>query len=202
MESKYDDGDARSSSGAKRCSKSVVGSDSSDDEASVEREFKALMHAEKAGEIAVSADPEAGRIAEGFTINWMNMRDATSGELLWESGKWGGKMWEVELKASIPSEILGCKAVSREINFSSVEKMEGFKLEQRIFYQGMCIEEWFFDFGFVIPGSTNSWQQIIQAAGEDQMMAAADLSGNVTIETSFYDGDTFVSKCLVRVFYT
>jgi retinal rod rhodopsin-sensitive cGMP 3',5'-cyclic phosphodiesterase subunit delta len=133
----------------------------------------------------------------------MNMRDANSGELMWESGLWTGKkMWDSEIKARIPREILRCRAVSREINFSSKEKMEGFRLEQRIFFDGTCIEEWFFDFGFVIPGSTNSWQQIIEAAGEDQMMAADALSGNLTIETSFYDGGNFIAKCLVRVFYT
>jgi len=54
---------------------------------------------------------------------------------------------------------------------------------------------------FVIPGSTNSWQQIIEAAGENEMMSPSDLSGNITIETSFYDGDFFISKSLVRVFY-
>ena len=31
--------------------------------------------------------------------------------------------------------------------------------------------------------------------------AASFPSGNVTIETSFYDSDLFVSKSLVRVFY-
>lgn len=35
--------------------------------------------------------------------------------------------------------------------------------------------EWFFHFGFVIPGSTNSWQQTIESAGEDRMLAAEDL---------------------------
>jgi hypothetical protein len=32
--------------------------------------------------------------------------------------------------------------------------------------------EWFFSFGFVIPGSTNSWQQVIEAAPKDEMMSA------------------------------
>lgn len=84
--------------------------------------------------------------------------------------------------------------------------------------------EWKFDFGFVMPGSTNSWQQTIEAAGGSRMLPAALLryvcgpavavrlpivtvrtcmscSGNVTIETGFYDGDSLVSKSLVRVFY-
>ena len=131
----------------------------------------------------------------------MNMRDAETGGIMWESGEWGDKMWRQELKARIPADILACRAVSREINFSSREMMTAFKLEQRIFYQGMCIEEWFFNFGFVIPNSTNSWQQIIEAAGEDQMMTAEQLSGEITIETTFLDGKSLIAKCLVRIFY-
>ena len=48
-----------------------------------------------------------------------------------------------------------------------------------------CIEEWLFDFGFVIPNSTNTWQQVIEA-DEGNMIPAEVLSGNVTIETSFF----------------
>ncbi len=32
--------------------------------------------------------------------------------------------------------------------------------------------EWNFEFGFVIPGSTNTWQSAIEAAPESQMMPA------------------------------
>mgnify|MGYP000147124359 CR=1 FL=1 len=110
-------------------------------------------------------------------------------------------MWSKELKARIPAEILQCSAVSREINFSSVEVMENFKLEQKIFFQGTCIEEWFFDFGFVIPGSTNSWQQIIEAADPEDMLPAEMISGEITIETSFFDGDLFIAKSVVRIYY-
>ncbi len=186
---------------SKEESKAEAKYDSEEEEREVEREFKALMNRPQEGEIAVSDDPRARRMAEGFTINWMNMRDAGSGELMWESGEWGKKMWERELKARVPSDILKCRAVSREINFSSSEEMSAFRLEQRIFFEGVCIEEWLFEFGFVIPGSTNSWQQIIEAAGEDEMMSPDDLSGNITIETSFYDGKTFIAKALVRVYY-
>jgi hypothetical protein len=34
---------------------------------------------------------------------------------------------------------------------------------------------WLFQFGFVIPGSTNSWQQIIEAAPPDKMLPASML---------------------------
>lgn len=40
----------------------------------------------------------------------------------------------------------------------------------------MCVcvffSEWFFEFGFVIPNSTNTWQSLIEAAPESQMMPA------------------------------
>lgn len=61
--------------------------------------------------------------------------------------------------------------------------------------------EWFFEFGFVIPGSTNTWQSVIEAAPESQMMPANVLTGNVIIETHFFDGDLLVSKSKVKIFY-
>lgn len=81
-------------------------------------------------------------------------------------------MPEVEHEARVPKKILKCRAVSREINFSSAEPMERFRLEQKVLFKGRCLEEWFFEFGFVIPNSTNTWQSAIQAAPESQMMPA------------------------------
>jgi len=39
-----------------------------------------------------------------------------------------------------------------------------------VFY--LVFVEWYFDFGFVIPSSTNTWQSLIEAAPESQMMPA------------------------------
>lgn len=79
---------------------------------------------------------------------------------------------DVEHEARVPKKILRCREVSREINFSSVEPLERFRLEQKVLFKGRCLEEWFFEFGFVIPNSTNTWQSLIQAAPESQMMPA------------------------------
>jgi len=62
----------------------------------------------------------------------------------------------------VPKQILKCSAICREIKFSSVNEINKFRLQQRVYLQGTCIEEWKFDFGFVMPGSTNTWQQIIE----------------------------------------
>ena len=104
-----------------------------------------------------------------------------------------------EHEARVPKRILRCRAVSREINFSSEKEMQGFRLEQRVYFKGTIIEgvvsltadaarllssfsrchslsfsllhlEWTFSFGFVIPGSTNTWQSLIEAAAENQMI--------------------------------
>ena len=99
------------------------------------------------------------------------------------------------------------------------EEMSEFRLEQNVLFKDKPLEgeraamwagcapgaevraEWNFDFGFVIPGSTNSWQSVIEAAPEAQMMPASVLTGNIVIETSFFDGDFLVSTSRVRIYY-
>lgn len=136
----------------------------------------------------------------GFHLHWMNLRDADSGKILWQSSD-DLSLPSVEHEARVPKKILKCRAVSREINFSSAEQMDKFRLEQKIMFKGKCLEEWYFEFGFVIPGSTNTWQSTIEAAAENQMMPANLLNGNVVIETCFFDGGLLVSTSKVRIFY-
>lgn len=143
---------------------------------------------------------KAQNILDGFQLNWMNLRDANTGRVLWQGNEDLSKP-EHEHEARVPKKILKCKAVSREINFSSKESMEKFRLEQKVIFKGKVLEEWYFQFGFVIPESTNTWQSTIEAAPQGQMMPANVLSGNVIIETNFYDEDLLVSKSRVRVFY-
>lgn len=130
----------------------------------------------------------------------MNLRDADTGKILWQ-GNEDLSLPEVEHEARVPKKILKCRAVSREINFSSVEPMTKFRIEQRVLFKNRPLEEWNFDFGFVIPSSTNTWQSLIEAAPESQMMPARVLNGNVVIETKFYDDELEVSTSKVRLFY-
>eukprot|EP00063_Salmo_salar_P049256 XP_014024091.1 PREDICTED: retinal rod rhodopsin-sensitive cGMP 3',5'-cyclic phosphodiesterase subunit delta isoform X1 [Salmo salar] len=143
-------------------------------------------------DIMSSTEDRAKEILKGFKLNWMNLRDAETGKVLWQ-GTEDLSLPGVEHEARVPKKILKCKAVSRELNFSSSEKLEKFRLEQKVFFKGQCLEEWFFEFGFVIPNSTNTWQSLIEAAPESQMMPANVLTGNVVIETKFFDDDLHVS---------
>ena len=118
------------------------------------------------------------------------MADASTGEILWQDSEWGDLLTQRDIH--IPKRILQCRAVSREFQFSSIEMLQGLRLEQRIFFQGSCMEEWNFQFGELeIPllHATNTWQQTIEAAEESKMLPAALLSGNVVIETAFFDVD-------------
>ncbi|CAM9599091.1 unnamed protein product [Chrysoparadoxa australica] len=200
MESKedypYDHKDGHDDNREKSPASSVVDSDEE-----VEREYRAAMAKKNEGGIQIATTPWKKELAEGFVINWMNMRDADNGEELWTSGTWGAEMFKKEMEARIPKRLLKCEAVSREINFTSRGAIEHFRLEQRIFLNGACLEEWFFDFGYVIPGSTNSWQQTIEAADVADMRSHSELSGKMTIETGFFDGDDLLSKARLRVYY-
>jgi retinal rod rhodopsin-sensitive cGMP 3',5'-cyclic phosphodiesterase subunit delta len=68
----------------------------------------------------------------------MNMSDADTGEILWEDNDWSDLLMERDIH--IPARILKCRAVSREFQFSSVEMLEGLRLEQRIFFRGGLME--------------------------------------------------------------
>ncbi|XP_017802562.1 retinal rod rhodopsin-sensitive cGMP 3',5'-cyclic phosphodiesterase subunit delta isoform X1 [Papio anubis] len=133
-------------------------------------------------------DKRAREILRGFKLNWMNLRDAETGKILWQ-GTEDLSVPGVEHEARVPKKILKCKAVSRELNFSSTEQMEKFRLEQKVYFKGQCLEEWFFEFGFVIPNSTNTWQSLIEAAPESQMMPASVLTGVMKIKCDGMEGD-------------
>ncbi|CDW52421.1 retinal rod rhodopsin sensitive cGMP [Trichuris trichiura] len=148
-----------------------------------------------------------------FNSNWMNLRDGETGKLLWQSSE-DLSIPGLEHQAHLPATVLKCRVISREINFSSAEQMEKFWLEQKVFVKEQIIERndiflvcfiyrirWHFEFGFVIPNSTNTWQNAIEAAADAQVLPASLLNGNVVIETNFYDGPLLISTSRVRLFY-
>ena len=75
-----------------------------------------------------------------------------------------------------------CKMVSRELHFTSSKQISNLRLRQRIKFRGKCIEEWMFNFGFVIWNLTYSWQQVIKAATMWHMMSTNILRGYVLID--------------------
>ena len=140
-------------------------------------------------------------IMRGFRLNWMNLRDADTGLILWQCNRHLSVREDDEHIARVPHSILNCRAVAREINFSSIEIINNFRLKQKVLLHGRCVEEWDFDFGFVIPDSTNTWQTVMEALPEPQMMPVDVLSGNIVIVTRFFDDDQIIGTSKIRIFY-
>ncbi|CBY16461.1 unnamed protein product [Oikopleura dioica] len=139
------------------------------------------------------------KIVDGFKLNWMKMKDGDKGRVLWQQTTDFSRTNEVH-EARIPKRILKCKSVCRELNFSSKELIENFSLVQRIYFKGRLMEEWPFHFGFVMPNTTNSWENVIEADAAG-VLGASLLSGNIEIETLFFNESVVISKSRVRVFY-
>lgn len=66
-----------------------------------------------------------------FCRNWMILRDADTGRVIWQENK-DFSSSGVEHEARVPVKILDLRAVSREINFSTIESMEKFRLDQKV----------------------------------------------------------------------
>ena len=62
------------------------------------------------------------------------------------------------------------------------------------------IEQFHFDFGFVMPNTTNSWEQIIDA-DVGQVLPAEILSGNLLVDTYFMVKGVAFAKQRYRIYY-
>ncbi|KAL7470112.1 hypothetical protein ACHAXS_010356 [Conticribra weissflogii] len=145
-------------------------------------------------------------------INSMVIRDGETGELYWKCLKWNEK--EDNL-VEIPAKVLESRVVSRETTFTSKRQINDFNIVQRILLEHkipnaahlsrrICLEEWVFHFGFVISGSTNTWQSVIVAADRPTAVGSEGFNPRdaaLEIETNFYDGKLFISKSVANVRY-
>ncbi|KYN33442.1 Retinal rod rhodopsin-sensitive cGMP 3',5'-cyclic phosphodiesterase subunit delta, partial [Trachymyrmex septentrionalis] len=144
--------------------------------------------------------PSCGKdILRSFQINWIKLYDADSKEILWGSNR-DLSAPDVEHEIHVPKKILQCRAVLREINFSSAKSMERFRLEQKVLFKERCLEELFFEFGPVEPYTSITWKNSILASSESPMMSANILNGNVVIKTKFFDDDLLISISRIRLF--
>ena len=151
--------------------------------------------------IEISKDQQAQNILKGFKLKSLTLKNADNGEIAWNSEDWENDVFTTVKEAHLPKRMLTFPAVGREIVFSTQEVIKEFRIEQQILVHGNPVEQWNYKFGFVIPGSENSWETIVEAAGADKMLPAEFLSGNMFILTSFYSGSLFISRSVVKVFY-
>ena len=141
---------------------------------------------------------ELTQIKLGFKINHLKMKDGSNGKVMWETTKYN--LNNAETEEFLPKEILNCKEVVREVNFSSKEKIMDLELVQNFYLMGELIETNRFYFGFVIPGSTNNWEQIVEAKPPEEMLSYEILSGNLIVEVLFLSkGEVIVrNSCTIH----
>ena len=138
------------------------------------------------------------KIKKGFRLNHMQMKNGENGEVMWEVKSWDlTKENHIE---NITKELLKCKRIIRNVNFSSDEKIDDLELVQNFYLMGELFETSRFKFGFVIPGSTNDWEQIM-IAKEDGVLPAEVLSGKLQVETLFLIQGKILYKNRILIYY-
>ena len=153
-----------------------------------------------APQAATAAGEHAQRVVNGFRLVEMSMRDGDSGRVVWASRPGAALFGGGELEARLPAALLRASSVTRALTFSSVEAISDLRMAQRVHLHGAVVEEAQFRFGFVIPGSTNSWEQE-QEVDADNALPAEALSGQLLVETLFYDGGEHLATAVLRIFY-
>ncbi len=138
------------------------------------------------------------KIKNGFKINHMQMKDGDNGKIMWDCQSWD--LNSPSHTEKITKELLKCKTVIRNVNFSSVEQIQDLELVQNFYLMGELLESSRFKFGFVIPNSTNDWEQIIEAK-EDGVLPAEVLSGKLHVETYFLCQGRIIVKNKILIYY-
>lgn len=67
----------------------------------------------------MSEEEATNELESGFQINWMILRDADTGNIIWQENQ-DFSSSKTEHQAYVPVKILDLRAVSREINFSTI----------------------------------------------------------------------------------
>ena len=147
----------------------------------------------------IEEDINIDLIKEGFKIVSLSIKDGDGGKVLWESKSYN--LNNIETEEHLPKEILTCKEVIREVKFYSKEKIFDLELVHNYYLTGELIETDRFYFGFVIPNSTNNWEQIIEAKSPEEMIPFNVLSGNLVVEVLFLSKGELIVRNRVLIYY-
>ncbi|KAK2945246.1 putative Retinal rod rhodopsin-sensitive cGMP 3',5'-cyclic phosphodiesterase subunit delta [Blattamonas nauphoetae] len=128
----------------------------------------------------------------GFKVESIRMRDCATKKVFFQEQGWETikPLREMHLEKAL----LECESVATEYTFSVDTELEDLKLVQQMLMMGNVIEEFKFEFGFAMPGSTNSFESIIYSAGKGNMYPPELLSGNLQTIVTFVDGDKVVGE--------
>ncbi|XP_022183117.1 retinal rod rhodopsin-sensitive cGMP 3',5'-cyclic phosphodiesterase subunit delta-like [Myzus persicae] len=138
--------------------------------------------------------------SSGFRINWIDLIDNDTGVVVWHTNE-NYALPDIEHEAIIPRQILDCRAVTRTTNFSFMHRINHFKAKHKEFLQGDCIEEFEYEFGTVFAGLVVNWETTFERRQEITSSFANVISGDLRIETNFFDGDKLITTSNVIMFF-
>ena len=88
--------------------------------------------------------------------------------------------------------------MSTIIEFGSVPIRKKLNLEHFVYFKSNIAEVFRFKFGFVMPETENSWDNIVEV--KDPLPVSV-LSGNVVLETRFKDGEDELLVSRMKIVY-
>ena len=100
------------------------------------------------------------------------------------------------IKYHLGPQFLNLKTVGLTLNFSiGPKEIKKLEMVERHYFRGKVIRSYVFEFGFVIPGSTNSWEFIydLPELSEDEMREIIEAPWEVKSDSFFFaDGQLII----------
>lgn len=174
------------------------------EEEEVDEEWERLKNQVNEGVIQVNSREKYKNVVSGLKILELSIFCGTSNSKLCSiSHREFENVFEEEIQISIPKTLLGYSKVRRCLAFCSRCEIKKLKMVQKVYFKGSVLEKCEFDFGFVIPGSTNNWEQILEIDNEAESPVFDEdkLNGDITVETSFYEHEDLLCKTRCRIYY-
>ena len=142
---------------------------------------------------------DLNKIKRGFKINNILLKDS-KGEIIWQNSF---NLTEKIGKQDLPKEILDYKVITMEINFSSELDIDNLELVQDFYYDDKLIDSSRFSFGFVMPNSTNNWEQIIEVDPNLKILIEENgiKRGNLVANSIFFTKTNIISKNKTILYY-
>ena len=152
-----------------------------------------------------------GKLISGYRTHSITLRSMDTGDVLYEStrffrsfiksrGAIDDYRCDVEKKFVLPKRTLNYRSVLCSVIFSSEESIQNLNCVSDVYLGGAFLERWNTTFGFVIPGSTNTWEMCFVRSDTDFVSSSVS-SGNVVIDSLLRDGEMPIKQFKLRLFY-
>lgn len=152
-----------------------------------------------------------GKLVSGYRTHSITLRSMETGDVLFESTSFFRSFvksrsalddyrCDMEKKFVLPKRALNSRAILCSIIFSSEESIQNLNCVSDVYLGGAFLERWDSNFGFVIPGSTNTWETCFVRSDTDFIDPSIS-SGNVVFDSILRDGEMPIRQFKLRLFY-